>query len=93
MVEIKKTSPFIFHITLPSHLKHSAFLWYERNRGEREREEKLEICLIWQEEKLRREKNKWWAEYFFCFSSKVRRKREEDKKVYYVIDFLINHIL
>jgi len=66
-------------------------IWYdERNRGERDREEKLEISLVWQEEKLRREKNKWWAPYLFCCSSKVRRKKEEDKKVYCAIGFLIN---
>ena len=53
----------------------------------------MEISLVWQEEKLRREKNKWWVPYLFVFSSKVRRKREEDKKVYYVIGFLINHKL
>jgi len=65
----------------------------EREIEKREREEKLEISLVWQEEKLRREKNKWWAPYLFCFSSKVRRRKEEDKKVYYAIGFLINHKL
>jgi len=53
----------------------------EREIEKREREEKLEISLVWQKEKLRREKNKWWVPYLFVFSSKVRRKREEDKKV------------
>jgi len=41
----------------------------EREIEKREREEKLEISLVWQEEKLRREKNKWWAPYLFCFST------------------------
>jgi len=50
----------------------------ERGIEKKEREEKLEISLVWQEEKLRREKNNWQVPYPFVFSSKVRRKREED---------------
>lgn len=52
----------------------------EREIEKREKEEKLEIFFVWQEEKLRREKNKWWAHTFFVSLQKCEERGKKTKK-------------